>query len=118
VRVELHPEARAELRRGALWYDEQREGLGADFIAAVSSALDRIGRAPESFPPWPNLTSQTLLIRRSTLQRFPYVVAFEQHADYSLVLAIAMRSVVRSTGSRVPAHEQFVIMRFGVRQAI
>jgi hypothetical protein len=46
VRVELHPEARAELRAAALWYDEQRLGLGGDFIAEISSMFDRIGDAP------------------------------------------------------------------------
>lgn len=31
MRLELHPEARAELRSAALWYDEQRPGLGDEF---------------------------------------------------------------------------------------
>jgi hypothetical protein len=35
MRLELHPEARAELRSAALWYDEQRPGLGDEFIADV-----------------------------------------------------------------------------------
>jgi hypothetical protein len=41
VRLELHPEARAELRSAALWYDERRPGLGDEFIVEVSAALDR-----------------------------------------------------------------------------
>src|SRR5437016_4418836 len=53
VRVELHPEARAEFRSAALWYEEQREGLGTEFISEIASALDRISRTPESSPPWP-----------------------------------------------------------------
>jgi len=52
VRVELPPDARTELRSAALWYDEQRDGLGAEFLNAVASALDRISREPESSPPW------------------------------------------------------------------
>ena len=36
MRFELHPEARAELRSAALWYDERRSGLGDEFIAEVS----------------------------------------------------------------------------------
>jgi hypothetical protein len=35
VRLELHPEARAELRSAALWYDERRPGLGDEFIAEM-----------------------------------------------------------------------------------
>ena len=39
MRVDLHPEARAELRSAALWYEERREGLGMEFIAAIDAAL-------------------------------------------------------------------------------
>jgi hypothetical protein len=53
VRLELHPEARAELRSAALWYDEQRPGLGDEFIADVSATLEQIGGTPESYPAWP-----------------------------------------------------------------
>jgi hypothetical protein len=49
VRVELHPEARAELRAAAIWCDERRPGLGDEFIAEVSSMLDKIGEVPRLF---------------------------------------------------------------------
>ena len=52
MRLELHPEARAELRSAAVWYDERRPGLGDELIAEVSATLDRIGDAPESYPAW------------------------------------------------------------------
>jgi hypothetical protein len=48
VRLEFNPEAQAELRSAALWYDERGPGLGDDFIAEVSATLDPIGGAPES----------------------------------------------------------------------
>jgi hypothetical protein len=70
VRLELHPEARAELRSAALWYDERRPGLGDEFIAEVSAARDP-------------------LIRKTTVQRFPYMIAFEKHERHLLVLAVA-----------------------------
>ena len=50
MRLELHPEARAEFRRAALWYDERRSGLGDEFVAEVSAALDRIADVSESYP--------------------------------------------------------------------
>lgn len=110
MRLELHPEARAELRSAALWYDERRARLGDDFIAEVSAALDRVGDAPESYPAWPGTRAAGQLIRKATIQRFPwstsfaslsqrtqtvlshaepsYLVAFERH-EHSLVLAVA-----------------------------
>ena len=89
MRLELHPEARAELRRAALWCDERRPGLGDEFIAAVSAAFDRVGDAPESYPAWPGTRAAAPLIRKATIQRFPYVIAFEGHDRHLLVLAVA-----------------------------
>ena len=89
MRLELHPEARAELRSAALWYDERRPGLGDEFISEVSAALDRIGDAPESYPPWPRTQVAGPMIRKATIQRFPYVIAFEEHEQHLLVLAVA-----------------------------
>jgi len=89
VRVDLHPDARAELRSAALWYEEQREGLGTEFLTEVALTLDQIGRAPESRQLWTGLDDRTPAIRRHTMHRFPYVVAFERHQRRVLVLAIA-----------------------------
>jgi plasmid stabilization system protein ParE len=89
VRLELHPEARAEVRSAALWYDERRPGLGDEFIAEVSAAFDRVRDAPESYRAWPGTRAADPLIRKATIQRFPYVVAFEKHERHVLVLAVA-----------------------------
>ena len=88
MRLELHPEARAELRSAAL-YDEQRSGLGDEFLAEVSATLDRIGGTPGSCPAWPRTRAAGPLIRKATIQRFPYVIAFEKHEQHVLVLAVA-----------------------------
>lgn len=89
MRVELHPEARAELRAAAIWYDEQRPGLGNEFVAEVSSMVGSIGEAPASFQIWPGTSGAPTSIRRAVMKRFPYVVAFEVHTEHFLVLAIA-----------------------------
>jgi toxin ParE1/3/4 len=89
VRLELHPEAHAELRGAALWYDERRPGLGDEFIAEVSASLNRVGDAPESYPVWPGTPAAGPLIRKATVQRFPYVIAYEKHEQHLLVLAVA-----------------------------
>ena len=89
MRLELHPEARAELRSAALWYDERRPGLGDEFITEVSASLSRVGDVPESYPVWPGTRAAGPLIRKAIIQRFPYVIAFEEHERHLLVLAIA-----------------------------
>ncbi len=87
--VELHPEAHVEFRSSALWYDERRDGLGDEFVAAIAVTLQRISEAPESFPKWPGTPQASLDIRKATVDRFPYLVAFEQHKNYAVVLGIA-----------------------------
>ena len=88
MRVALHPEARAELRAAAIWFEEQRVGLGDEFVLEISSVFDRIAENPGQFSLWP---SKVVLpkIRRAVLTRFPYVVAFEVDADHIAVLAVA-----------------------------
>ena len=89
MRAVLHPEARAELRSAALWYDERRLGLGDDFIAEVTVVLGKIEARPESFALWPGTSKRLRPVRRAVFPRFPYVLAFEARPDYILVLAIA-----------------------------
>lgn len=88
MRVELHPDARAELRAAAIWYDERRFGLGDELIDEVSLALTRIAAMPASFPAWPGTETATVGIRRALISRFPYAIAFEVHSAHILVLAI------------------------------
>jgi plasmid stabilization system protein ParE len=89
VRLELHPEAQVELRSAALWYEERRPGLGDEFLSEISASLDRVSDAPESYPPWPRTRAADPVIRKATIQRFPYVIAFEEHEQHLLVLAVA-----------------------------
>ena len=77
MRIELHPEARAELRSAVLWYEERRIGLGDEFVTEISASVNRIASAPGTFPRWPGTGERSPQIRRSALHRFPYLIAFE-----------------------------------------
>ena len=88
MRVELHPDAHAELRAAAIWYDEQRSGLGDELIDEVSLALTRIAATAASFPVWPGTSTATVSIRRALISRFPHGIALEVHSAHILVLAI------------------------------
>lgn len=89
MRVDLHPEARAEFRAAAIWYDEQEAGLGDKLIADVKVTLDRIAASPRAYTVWLGADTSQPLIRRAVLSRFPYVVAYEEDPNRILVLAIA-----------------------------
>lgn len=74
--------ARDDLRHGALWYEEAREGLGTRFVADVRKAVDLIVSAPERWP-----------VRKGTqryvLRRFPYTIAYRVIAEQIVILAVA-----------------------------
>jgi toxin ParE1/3/4 len=89
VLVHLHLEARAEFRSATLWYEERRNRLGDEFVAAVDAAFGRISEAPKLFPRWPGTEQAPAVIRKAPVERFPYVIAFEQHEQYVVVLAVA-----------------------------
>ena len=89
MRVELHPEARAEVRAAALWYEERRAGLGDRFVVRVNEALRRLEEAPAVYPVWPGTEVGPVPIHKAVLDQFPYLVAFELHTDRVVVLAVA-----------------------------
>ncbi|MBP6506240.1 MAG: type II toxin-antitoxin system RelE/ParE family toxin [Opitutaceae bacterium] len=66
MRVVLHREADREFTEAAQYYERQRSGLGADFIAAVDEAMVDL----EQFPlRWRVIADG---VRRGLLRRFPY----------------------------------------------
>ena len=64
------------------WYEEQRAGLGEEFIAAVDASFDAIERFPEAFR---RVHGE---VRRANVARFPYAVFYRIDPRYVLVLAI------------------------------
>jgi len=66
MRIVLHPEAEREFTAGAQYYEVQRTGLGADFVAAVDEAVAELGQFPFR---WPVIEDD---VRRGLLRRFPY----------------------------------------------
>ena len=63
--------------------------MGEEFVAVIAATLERIGELPESFPMWPGTSQTSPVIRKATVEHFPYLIAFEQHDNYALVLGVA-----------------------------
>lgn len=81
--VVVQDDADIEVEEAALWYEEERPGLGLEYIAAVSRVILDIGENPERFPVW------KVPWRRALLRRFPYVVLYELEDDRVVVWAVA-----------------------------
>ncbi len=64
------------------WYEEQRRGLGEEFLVSVGAALDAIERAPAMFG---RVHGE---VRRANVARFPYAVFYRADAQQIVVLTI------------------------------
>ena len=80
----FHPEARAELREAALYYEGQRAGLGGELRVEIEAALARILRNPKAFTQVDDLQRRKCLVGR-----FPYSIIFEELEEVIHVMAVA-----------------------------
>jgi plasmid stabilization system protein ParE len=87
-KVLVESEASNELREAALWYEAQRSGVGLAFLAAVDRTMEQVAAWPETGTPVPGLSAD-LPVRRMSIPRFPYYLAYLLTADAIRVLAVA-----------------------------
>lgn len=64
----LLPPAKRDVAKAYDWYEEQRTGLGEEFLARLEQCLTAIARSPNAFQPVAKGA------RRAVLKQFPYVV--------------------------------------------
>lgn len=88
MKLVTEAEAEVELEDAALWYEEQSEGLGERFLAAVAATVQGIREFPRLGAQVPYV-SEDLGIRRMPVRRFPYQVVYLVSANAIHVLAIA-----------------------------
>ncbi len=73
---------RDEIDEAYAWYEEQRRGLGEEFLAEVQRVLDRIEQNPEIYAP----IYQT--VRHDRVKRFAYTVYYRIELDRIVVIAV------------------------------
>ena len=71
-----------DLAGGYRWYEEQRTGLGEEFLAAVDASFDTI----EEFPEMCAFVRGN--VRRAIVTRFPYAVFYQVEPKRVVVLAV------------------------------
>ena len=92
--VRFRPQAEVEFLEARSWYDGRRQGLGAEFGAAVDGLVSRIAENPLAFP------RARGDIRPATLHRFPYALYFRLSGSEVIVLAVHGRQDPRRWQSR------------------
>ena len=80
--VRFRPRAAADVHDAYRWYEDQRPGLGDDFLAEIEVTIARARAAPLHFPEVRRST------RRALVERYPYSVLFLDRPRSILVVAV------------------------------
>ena len=80
--LRVRPEAELDAFEAALWYENERDGLGARFLHGLRKVFARIEYGPLQFP------LVTADIRRAILARFPFGVFFFAEENLCTVIAV------------------------------
>ena len=84
VLVVVLPEAEEDAGAAARWYEDQRGGLGLQFLGAFQEAIARVAEAPQAHPSW----QMEPRYRRAQVSRFPYLLFFELREESIEVVAL------------------------------
>ncbi|MGQ0834917.1 MAG: type II toxin-antitoxin system RelE/ParE family toxin [Gammaproteobacteria bacterium] len=71
VEVRLRPEAEQDLADAAAWYEEQRPGLGQEFLDEALAAFSAIAEMPLMYAVVYRAT------RRALMHRFPFGIFYQ-----------------------------------------
>jgi plasmid stabilization system protein ParE len=82
VRLVLAAEVEQDITEAFAWYEDQRSGLGEEFLASVEAALAAIRRDPELH------ATVHENYRRGFVRRFPYGIFYEYSARTVTVYCI------------------------------
>ena len=80
--LRIRPKAELDVANAVRWYEEQRAGLGDEFVIELDSILRRAILRPLQFPQIKND------IRRALLRRFPYAVYFRVGEETMDLIAV------------------------------
>lgn len=81
-RTFVRPEAQADIRKAARWYETREDGLGLRFVGEVRESLRRIADSPLRFP----IVDKD--VRRALLHKFPYSIYFVTEPEAAAIIAV------------------------------
>ena len=80
--VKFQPDAETDVADAAAWYENQRNGLGAEFLLEILSTCELISENPEMFPVLHRNT------RRAVIKKFPFGIYYRAESDIVSVIAV------------------------------
>lgn len=93
-------EVREDIQDAWLWYEEQKEGLGDEFVDHVETAIQKISLNPFRFP----IASENR--RKAVLPRFPFTIFFEVVEPDIIIIAVFHFSRNPSSWKNRNSHEE------------
>jgi toxin ParE1/3/4 len=87
-RWRIHQETLAEIDATVAWYEEQRPGLGLEFLDELRSTLAVLREAPTTVSTPDPVAPSEALARRRRVGRFPYAVVFAEGAHEYVVIGV------------------------------
>ncbi len=85
-RLDIRPEAEADIRNAARWYESERAGLGADFVEAVYMAIDSLADNALLHPI--KFRHRHRQVRWMFPKRFPYRILYYLEGDAAISFAV------------------------------
>jgi toxin ParE1/3/4 len=80
--LSLQTEAILEIQKAFIWYEEQKEGLGYEFLNEIEICYNNLKTYPERY----SYVNQ--FYRRIKTNRFPYILIFEIWGDDIVVNSV------------------------------
>ena len=77
-------EAEIDITDAAIWYQNQRAGLGEEFVAEVHAAIENAVANPRQYP----RLRRKPEVRRVLTKRFPYRIFFVLRSDAVVVFRV------------------------------
>jgi toxin ParE1/3/4 len=89
--IRILAEAEAEIREAILHYEERQRGLGADLYERIETGIRSLAETPGRFPIY---DGKRLVreFRRVLMDRFPYLIIYEERTEETLIVAFAHTS--------------------------
>jgi hypothetical protein len=82
--IEGHPDAEAEFHEAVTYYEEQVEGLGAEFREEIREAIERIWQRPQAYPFY-----EDSVVQEVQVNRFRFVICYVDEPNRIWILAVA-----------------------------
>ena len=83
-RLEIRPDALADIEKAAEWYDERELGLGNEFARDVLHAIDTLPMNPLLY----RVRHRRANVRWKLIDTFPYRVVYQITGDVITVFAV------------------------------